>query len=103
MTSGRNRSIASSFHTTAPSLGGSMPAIMLSSVVLPDPFGPMMPTISPRSTPKDTSETATSPRKRFVRPRTSSSTPCSPRVQGADDPARHDEDREDQDRAIQDR
>ena len=35
-----------------PALGGNTPAIMLNSVVLPAPFGPRMPTISPCSTLK---------------------------------------------------
>jgi len=41
-------------------------------VVLPAPFGPMMPRISPRRTSSDTSFTATRPPKDFVRLRTSS-------------------------------
>jgi len=39
---------------TAPRLGRRMPATTLRSVDLPAPFGPMMPTISPRSTERST-------------------------------------------------
>ena len=39
----------------------SAPEIRLSIVVLPEPFGPIRPTISPRSTSNDTSSTATRP------------------------------------------
>src|SRR5580658_7603450 len=38
--------------TIRPALGGKTPAIILKSVVLPAPFGPKMPTISPASTSK---------------------------------------------------
>src|SRR5437016_1101796 len=103
ISSGRSLSMASPFHTTPPSLAGASPAITLSSVVLPEPFGPMVRRSSPVSTPKETFETAMRPLKRFVRPRTSSSTARPPHDERADDPARHDEDGEDQDRAVQHR
>ena len=51
-----------------PPSGSKTPAIMLNSVVLPAPFGPMTPQISPASTSNDTSSTATRPRKRLVTP-----------------------------------
>src|SRR5215468_1214238 len=38
----------------------------LKSVVLPAPLGPMMPTISPGATPRETSRTAVNPPKRLV-------------------------------------
>src|SRR6516162_8752112 len=44
----------------------------LKTVVLPDPFGPSRPTISPSCTVKDTSSTARRPPKALVRFRTSS-------------------------------
>src|SRR5438876_4600040 len=43
-----------------------MPVTRLKSVVLPAPFGPISPTISPASTSSDTSSTATMPPNRFV-------------------------------------
>src|SRR6185312_1309267 len=70
----------------------------LSSVVLPDPFGPKMPTMSPSSSANDMSDTAVSPPNRFVRLRTSSSTALSRKE--ADDAARHQKDREDQDQPV---
>src|ERR1051326_5700310 len=58
----------------APSVVGSSPAIMLSSVLLPQPLGPTIETNSPRPIVRLTSSTAcTSPwreRKRFDTPRT---------------------------------
>src|SRR6266568_2051328 len=51
----------------------------LSSVVLPAPFGPMMPRISPGATAKLTPSTAASPPKRFARSLVSSSAVMAPR------------------------
>ena len=51
----------------------STPAIMLNSVVLPAPFGPMTAKIAPGATPKLTLSTASRPRKRLLTPLTSSS------------------------------
>src|SRR4051812_49229218 len=48
----------------------------LSSVVLPAPFGPITPNVSPWRTPNVTPSSAVSPPKRFVTDRTASS--CSP-------------------------
>ena len=45
---------------------------MLKIVLLPDPFGPIRPRISPFSTPNDTLLTAVKPPKRLVRPWTAS-------------------------------
>ena len=44
----------------------SRPLIALSSVVLPDPLGPISPTISPRSSVKETSRSASTPPKRLL-------------------------------------
>src|SRR2546423_10573156 len=55
------------FHTIRPALGRMRPATRLRSVVLPEPFGPKMPTISPRSIENETSATAVRPPKRLVR------------------------------------
>ena len=44
--------------STRPSSSGSRPATASSKVVLPAPFGPMRPTISPAGTEKDTSARA---------------------------------------------
>ena len=50
----------------SPELGASVPLIRLISVVLPAPFGPITPRISPRCSIKLTSSTATRPAKRRV-------------------------------------
>src|SRR4029077_10739835 len=47
-----------------------VPESMLKIVLLPDPFGPIRPTISPRSTLNDTLLTAVNPPKRFESPLT---------------------------------
>ena len=44
-----------------------MPAIKLSSVVLPEPLGPNTPTISPRAIEKETADTAVKPPNRLLR------------------------------------
>src|SRR5260221_325459 len=48
------------------------PAIRLSSVVLPELFGPMTPVISPRATARSTPASATTPPKFFFSPLTAS-------------------------------
>src|SRR5262245_47553328 len=48
---------------------------MLKIVLLPDPFGPIRPRISPFSTENDTSLTAVKPPNRLVKPRTASIRP----------------------------
>src|SRR6476646_9242538 len=53
-----------------PAVGGNVPESMLKIVLLPDPFGPIRPTISPRSTLNDTLLTAVNPPKRFESPLT---------------------------------
>ena len=55
-----------------PAFGLSAPAIRLKIVLLPDPFGPIRPRISPARRSKPTSLTAVKPPKRLVRPSTSS-------------------------------
>ena len=56
-----------------PPFGGNTPAIMLNSVVLPAPFGPITAKITPCGTANDTSATARSPLKFLVTLATSSS------------------------------
>ena len=46
--------------------------MQLKIVLLPEPFGPMRPRISPSSTAKETSLTAEKPPNLFVRPETRS-------------------------------
>src|SRR3954453_9245186 len=55
-----------------PAVGGSVPDSMLKIVLLPEPFGPIRPRISPRSTLNDTLLTAVKPPNRFTRPSTTS-------------------------------
>src|SRR5271156_168299 len=55
-----------------PASGLMVPAIRLSSVVLPEPFGPISPKTSPGETARDMSLTATNPPNAFVKPSTSS-------------------------------
>ena len=55
---------------TTPELGLYSPAITFNSVVLPAPFGPITPTISPACTSKLKSLIATKPPKRLVTPAT---------------------------------
>ena len=50
----------------------SMPAMQLKIVLLPEPFGPIRPRISPSSTSKETSLTAVKPPNVLVRPETRS-------------------------------
>src|SRR6202171_5682666 len=79
-----------------------LPEIRLSKVVLPDPLGPITPTISPLPMPKETSETAVSPPNRLVRALTSSSIALSPESgrQRSDDASRHQQYGQNQDAAI---
>src|ERR1700680_4463333 len=55
-----------------PADGGNVPESMLKIVLLPEPFGPIRPRISPRSTLNDTLLTAVKPPNRFTRPSTTS-------------------------------
>src|SRR2546426_9605412 len=56
---------------TSPLVGGKMPARMRMVVVLPAPFGPRKPTISPASTRNEMPRTASTAPKVLVRSRTS--------------------------------
>ena len=51
-----------------PAVGTSVPDSMLKIVLLPEPFGPIRPRISPCSTRNDTLLTAVKPPKRFTKP-----------------------------------
>ena len=55
-----------------PAVGGNVPDSMLKIVLLPDPFGPIRPRISPCSTRNETLLTAVKPPKRLISPATSS-------------------------------
>src|SRR5258708_24575633 len=55
-----------------PAVGASVPDSTLKIVLLPEPFGPIRPRISPLSTLKDTSLTAVNPPKRLINPLTTS-------------------------------
>ena len=46
---------------TSPSLGVNWPSTQLNNVDLPEPFGPMMPRISPSRTSNETPSTAVMP------------------------------------------
>src|SRR5262249_13702119 len=83
-----------------PAVGARIPAITFRSVVLPDPFGPKMPTISPDAIENETSDTALSPPKRLVSSTASSSTAKA--RERADQPLRHDQNRQDQHQAVKD-
>src|SRR5574341_2641334 len=75
----------------------------LKSVVLPAPFGPMMPSRSPARTSNETSRTAVSPPKRLVTRSSVSTGP--PRPQAGDDagqPLGHEAHDEDQRDAVDD-
>src|SRR5215468_3665394 len=62
--------ISSPANVTRPEVGRYMPAMQLKIVLLPDPFGPIRPTISPSSTSKETCETAVKPPKVLLKPET---------------------------------
>src|ERR1700712_3760967 len=55
-----------------PEVGAKVPDSMLKIVPLPEPFGPIRPRISPRSTLNETLLTAVKPPKRFTNPLTTS-------------------------------
>src|SRR3954451_7303481 len=55
-----------------PAVGASVPDSILKIVLLPEPFGPIRPRISPWSTLNDTLLTAVKPPNRFTRPSTTS-------------------------------
>ena len=57
-----------------PADGANVPDSMLKIVLLPEPFGPIRPRISPCSTLNDTWLTAVKPPNRFTKPSTTSTT-----------------------------
>src|SRR6202035_54449 len=61
-----------------PADGASVPESMLKIVLLPEPFGPIRPRISPSSTLNDTLLTAVKPPNRLTKPSTTSTTVPSP-------------------------
>src|SRR5436305_11739351 len=65
-----------------PSPAGFRSGIALISVVLPEPFGPIRPTISSSPTAKSTRSSATTPPKRQVRPAQARSGVLIPRSHG---------------------
>src|SRR5262245_10573295 len=62
--------ISSPLRLMEPAVGMYMPAMQLKMVLLPDPFGPIRPRISPSSTWNDTFDTAVKPLNTLVRPET---------------------------------
>src|SRR5215475_829805 len=62
--------ISSFLRRMDPAVGGSMPAMQLKIVLLPEPFGPISPRISPSSTRNDTFDTAVKPLNFLVKPET---------------------------------
>src|SRR6266571_575546 len=80
--SGVHPLISASRNRIEPAVEVSAPETQLKHVVLPEPFGPMSPRISPSRTSNETSARAVKPPNRFVRPRTLSMTPASTRRQG---------------------
>src|SRR5690606_21800541 len=80
--SGRRPSIRSPSKRMRPSVGRSLPAIRLNSVVLPAPLAPITPTVSPDSTDRDTSDSAMRPPKALLTPWTSRSMVGQPPARG---------------------
>src|SRR6186997_1099002 len=68
-----------------PPPGARPPAIRLNSVVLPAPFGPMMPTASPGAIARSRSSATMIEPKLFLRPATSSSMRCQRVTRSGDD------------------
>ena len=67
MASGVRPPISSPLNRTEPPEGASAPEMQLKAVVLPEPFGPMSPRISPSRTSNDTRLSAVKSPKRLVR------------------------------------
>src|SRR5579864_2281538 len=100
---------------TRPAVGARNPVTRLKSVVLPAPFGPISPTISPSRTVNETPSTARSPPNVRDRPETSSTAPPPqqraeppredgtepPREDGVEHPVRQIRGHEDEDRAVE--
>src|SRR5438477_3023596 len=72
MACGARPAISDPANSIEPAVGTSVPESMLKIVLLPEPFGPIRPRISPCSTLNDTLLTAVKPPKRFTRPLTTS-------------------------------
>ena len=70
MRCGATPAISAPSNTIDPAVGVSVPDSMLKIVLLPEPFGPIRPRISPCSTLNDTLLTAVKPPKRFTNPST---------------------------------
>src|SRR5437763_2534596 len=64
--------ISAPSNSIEPAVGASVPESMLKIVLLPEPFGPIRPRISPSSTWNETLATAVKPPKRLTSPLTSS-------------------------------
>src|SRR6476620_12671870 len=77
MRCGATPAISAPSNRIDPAVGTSVPDSMLKIVLLPEPFGPIRPRISPCSTRNDTLLTAVKPPKRFTNPLTVS-TPDTP-------------------------
>src|SRR5690348_10163167 len=73
--SGLHRVMSAPRNRTCPAVGARNPVTRLNRVVLPAPFGPISPTISPSRTSNDTPSTARSPPKVRDSPETSSTAP----------------------------
>src|SRR3954462_6693053 len=69
---GESPAISTPSNRIEPAVAGSVPDSRLKIVLLPEPFGPIRPRISPRSTLNDTLLTAVKPPKRFISPSTTS-------------------------------
>src|SRR6202008_96047 len=82
MLCGARPAISAPSNRIEPAVGGKVPDSMLKIVLLPEPFGPIRPRISPCSTLNDTLLTAVKPPNRFTRPFTSSTatTPADARL-----------------------
>src|ERR1700755_1121633 len=69
---GARPAISAPANSIEPAVGSSVPESMLKIVLLPEPFGPIRPRISPCSTLNDTLLTAVKPPNRLTRPSTTS-------------------------------
>src|SRR3954454_2912107 len=67
---GKSPAISAPSNRIEPAVGGSVPESRLKIVLLPEPFGPIRPRISPCATLNDTLLTAVKPPKRFTNPST---------------------------------
>ena len=78
-----SRGIGLPSSATRPAVGCTSPSSIRTSVVLPDPFGPSSPNRAPVGTVSDTPSTATTCRKRLVRPSVSIDGHCGAAVRAA--------------------